>query len=205
MVFYACEADQKAVAAAEAAATAARVKAEKEAKQAAIEARNIATTAAEAEDDLTQIRVVPIEVTGDTSEVELEGMFFDEWGGWTEDSEPVQSLELKKEEFNRSTRNIIGRFNYKIDARAKIVYQVYLDGKLVEGYGTGLPYEKGEGSYETILFKYPNGAKNNKAGWHIVDISYALITGIAEKGLGLIDWGQLKSKKEVRFGIKLVE
>lgn len=156
------------------------------------------------EDDKTNIRVVPISVTNDSSSVLLEGMFFDQWAGWTEEDEPAEELTIEKDRLDRSSGYIIGRFSYAIDARAKIVWQASLDGKVIDGYGTGLPYGIGEGEHDTVLFKYPGSAKANKDGVHKVHVDYALITGIAESQLGLLEWGELKAKGSADFEITLL-
>jgi hypothetical protein len=159
------------------------------------------------EDDKTVIRVVPISVTNDDSTVLLEGMFFDDWAGWTEEDEPEQALTIEKDVLDRSSGYIIGRFSFDIAARAKIVFRASLDGKVIDDYGTGLPYGIGEGEYDTTLFNYndvPNTAKANKDGPHKVHVEYALITGITESQLGLLEWGELKSKGTADFVITLL-
>lgn len=157
-----------------------------------------------AEDDTTNIKVVPIEVTDDHSTVELEGLFFDTWAGYTEDDEPETEMTIEKDKLDRSTRYFIGRFFYDVAARAKIVYSVYLDGRKIDDYGTGLPYASGTGTMDPTLFRWPNSAKANKPGPHKVRVEYALITGIAESALGLLDWGTLKSKKTAEFTVTLL-
>lgn len=157
-----------------------------------------------AEDDTTKIRVVPISVTDDGSSVLLEGMFFDDWAGWTEEDEPEEALTIEKDVLDRSSGFIIGRFGYSIDARAKIVFRVSVDGNVLSDYGTGLPYGIGEGEYDTTLFKYPNSAKANKDGLHKVHVDYALITGIAESALGLLEWGEMTAKGTADFTITLL-
>ena len=157
-----------------------------------------------AEDDKTKIRVVPISVTNDDSTVLLEGMFFDDWAGWTEEDEPQEKLTIPKDVLDRSSGYIIGRFSYDIAARAKIVFRVTLDGKVLNAYGTGLPYGIGEGEHDTTLFKYPGSAKANKDGVHKLHVDYALITGIAESALGLLEWGELKAKGSADFEIELL-
>ena len=156
------------------------------------------------EDDKTNIRVVPISVTDDGSTVLLEGMFFDQWAGYTEEDEPAEELTIEKDRLDRSSGFIIGRFSYIIDARAKIVFRVSVDGKVLNDYGTGLPYGIGEGEYDTTLFKYPNSARANKDGLHKVHVEYALITGIAESALGLIEWGKMTAKGTADFTITLL-
>jgi hypothetical protein len=156
------------------------------------------------EDDKTNIHVVPISVTDDDSTVLLEGMFFDDWAGWTEEDEPQEKLTIEKDVLDRSSGYIIGRFAYDIAARAKIVFRVTLDGKVMNDYGTGLPYGIGEGDYDTTLFKYPGSAKANKDGVHKLHVDYALITGIAESALGLLEWGELKAKGSADFEIELL-
>lgn len=157
-----------------------------------------------AEDDKTKIRVVPISVTDDDSTVELEGMFFDQWAGYTEDDEPAQEMKIEKDRLDRSSGYFIGRFAYDIAARAKIVYTVTIDGKKVDDYGTNLPYASGTGTMDPTLFKYPNSARANKDGLHKVHVDYALITGIAESQLGLLEWGELKAKGSADFEITLL-
>jgi hypothetical protein len=160
-----------------------------------------------ADDDKTKIRVVPISVTDDDSTVLLEGMFFDDWSGWTEEDEPEQALTIEKDVLDRSSGYIIGRFSFDIAARAKIVFRASLDGKVIDDYGTGLPYGIGEGDYDTTLFNYndvPNTAKANKDGVHKVHVDYALITGIAESQLGLLEWGEMTAKGTADFTITLL-
>jgi hypothetical protein len=87
------------------------------------------------------------------------------------------------------------------------VFRVSLDGKVIDDYGTGLPYGIGEGDYDTTLFNYndvPNTAKANKDGVHKLHVDYALITGIAESALGLLEWGELKAKGSADFEIELL-
>jgi hypothetical protein len=148
--------------------------------------------------------MVSISVTDDDSIVMLEGMFFDDWAGWTEEDLPEEELTIEKDTLDRSTGYIIGRFSYDVAARAKIVFRVSLDGKVLDDYGTGLPYGIGEGTYDTTLFKYPNSARANKDGPHKVHVEYALITGIAESQLGLLEWGELKAKGTADFTITLL-
>ena len=182
-----------------------QLKAEAEAALRALEDAQIAEDKQKrAEDDLTNVNVVPIEVTDDDSTVDLEGMFFNQQGGFREEDEPKGVLEIRKDVLDRSSGYIIGRFQYEIAARAKIVYRVSVDGKMVDDYGTGLPYGSGIGYYDTVLFKYPNSARANKLGSHAVQVEYGLITGIAESALGLLDWGKVRAKGEANFIIKLL-
>ena len=129
--------------------------------------------------------------------------------GYTVDpykDEGAEELVIEKDVLDRSSGQIIGRFNYDTDARAKLVFTVSLDGKVLDEYGTGLPYNTGWGSYDTVLFRYPNGAKQNKDGVHKVHVEYALITGIAESQLGLLEWGKFteSSKGTADFTIRLL-
>jgi hypothetical protein len=156
------------------------------------------------DDDKTNIHVVPISVTNDQSTVELEGMFFNQQAGFTEEDQPKQAITIEKDVLDRSSGYIIGRFRYKLDARAKVLYRVSVDGKVIDDYGSGLPYGSGAGTMDPTLFKYPNSAKANKDGTHQVHVDYALITGITESQLGLVEWGKFTAKGSADFEITLL-
>ncbi len=155
------------------------------------------------ENDDTDIDVVPI-ILNDDPYLEIQGMFFNEQGGFTEEMEPATELTIEKDVLDRSSKFIIGRFGFIIQNRAKIVYEVSVDGKKVNGFGTNLPYMESSGLYETTLFEYPNSAKANKDGKHKVHVKAGLITGIVEKELGLITWGKVKAITEADFVINLL-
>jgi hypothetical protein len=156
-----------------------------------------------AENDTTDIRVAPISVPNDMSAVELTGMYFNKPEIRLED-EPAQELVIEKDILDRSSGMIIGRFEFKADARAKIVYKVYLDGKLIQEAGTNLPYESTTGTYDTVLMKYPNSARANTPGRHKIHVEYGMITGIAESQLGLLNWGGIKGATTADFLIRLL-
>lgn len=158
---------------------------------------------ADSTNDTTNITVVPIEVTGDTSQVSLSGIFFNQ-NEIREEDEPAQALSISKDTLDRSSGYIVGRFKYKVDTRAKIIWQVAIDGRQIDGYGTGTPYGSIEGIYDTTLFRYPGTARANKDGPHKVHVEYGLITGIAENALGLLDWGKVKSIGSSDFTITLL-
>jgi hypothetical protein len=156
-----------------------------------------------AENDTTDIRVAPISVPNDMSAVELTGMYFNKPEIRLED-EPAQELVIEKDTLDRSSGHIIGRFEFKADARAKIVAKVFLDGKMIQEFGTNLPYETTTGTYDTVLFKYPNSARANTPGRHKVHVEYGMITGIAESQLGLLNWGKVKGATTADFLIRLL-
>ena len=156
-----------------------------------------------AENDTTDIRVAPISVPNDMSAVELTGMYFNKPEIRLED-EPAQELVIEKDTLDRSSGHIIGRFEFKADARAKIVAKVFLDGKMIQEFGTNLPYESTTGIYDTVLFKYPNSARANIPGRHKVHVEYGMIVGIAESQLGLLNWGTIKGATTADFLIRLL-
>jgi hypothetical protein len=156
-----------------------------------------------AENDTTVISIAPISVPNDQSTVELTGLYFNKNEIRLED-EPAQELVIEKDILDRSSGMIIGRFEFKADARAKIVYKVYLDGKLIQEAGTNLPYESTTGTYDTVLMKYPNSARANTPGRHKVHVEYGMITGIAESQLGLLNWGKVKGATTADFLIRLL-
>ncbi|MFA5348511.1 MAG: hypothetical protein WC294_11115 [Methanoregula sp.] len=179
------------------------------AKNAAEAARIALEKARRAEDDNTDVNVAPIGVTNDTSTVILEGLFFNMQGGFREEDIPANNLTIKKDVLDRSSGFFEGRFQYDIDARAKVVFEVYMDGVPVDKdnnfkFGTGLPYNSGIGYMDPTLFKYPNTAKAGKAGAHKVHVYYGLITGIAESALGLLDWGKVHAQGDAVFTINLL-
>lgn len=181
---------------------------------AAIEAEKIAKLQAEidkiraeqqkrAEDDTTDIHMVPIEVTNDQSTVELTGLYFNKPEIRAED-EPAQELVIEKDVLDRSSGMILCRYEFRADARAKIVSKVFLDGKFVQESGTNLPYDATTGIYDTVLFKYPNSARANVPGRHKVHVEYGMITGIVESSLGLLDWGKVRGATTADFLIRLL-
>lgn len=190
--------------------TAEELAAEQKAAAAAVEAARIADEQRKrAEDDTTAISVKPIEVTGDQSEVTLEGMFLPVWASQTSEDVPVQETEIEKGKWDRTPQFLIGRFRYKTDARAKIVFKVSINGRDLDdeedSFGTGLPYASGQGYMEPTLLKWPSSARANKIGFsYPIRVEYAMITGIAESALGLLDWGSLKSKKVAEFHMKFL-
>ena len=156
-----------------------------------------------AENDTTDIQVAPISVPNDMSTVELTGLYFNRPEIRLED-EPAQELVIEKDILDRSSGMILGRFEFKADARAKIAAKVFLDGKLVQEFGTNLPYETTTGTYDTVLMKYPNSARANTPGRHKIHVEYGMITGIAESQLGLLNWGTIKGATTADFLIRLL-
>lgn len=154
------------------------------------------------EDDGTVINVVPIDVPGETR-IELTGLYFNKSEIRAED-EPAQELIIEKDVLDRSTGMIFGRFEYKVPARAKIVWMAYIDGKRIFEGGSNLPYGATEGYYDIPIFWYPNSAAANKDGKHKVHVEYGVITGITESQLGLLLWGKVKSATSADFLIRLL-
>ena len=156
-----------------------------------------------AENDTTVISIAPISIPNDQSTVELTGLYFNKPEIRLED-EPAQELVIEKDTLDRSSGMIIGRFEYKADARAKIVAKVFLDGKMIQEFGTNLPYESTTGIYDCVLLKYPNSARANIPGRHKVHIEYGMVVGIAESQLGLLNWGGIKGATTADFLIRLL-
>jgi len=156
-----------------------------------------------AEDDKTDIRMVPILLPNDQSTVELTGLYFNK-NEIREEDEPSQELVIEKDVLDRSSGMILGRFEFRADNRAKIVYKAYLDGKLIQEAGTNLPDETTTGYYDTVLFKYPNSARANRPGRHKVHVEYGMIVGIVESQIGLLDWGEIKGSTTADFQIRLL-
>jgi hypothetical protein len=154
-------------------------------------------------ENVTQ-NIVPISVPNDDSTVELEGLFFNMIDGFREEDEPEQAIEIEKDVLDRSSGYIVGRFRYKVAARAKIVFKVSFDGKVLGNFGSGVPYCSGEGTIDPTLFKYPNSAKANKPGVHKVKVEYGLITGISSSHVDLTTWGDVKAKGVADFTICLL-
>ena len=155
-----------------------------------------------AEQDTTDIDVVPI-ILNDDPYLEIQGMFFNE-KQIVKDDEPATELTIEKDVLDRSTGYIIGRFGFAIQNRAKIVFEVTVDGKKVDDFGTNLPYMENGGVYDCPLFKYPNSAKANKKGAHKVHVKAGLITGGVDSQLGLVTWGKVKAITEADFVINLL-
>lgn len=197
-----CKTPEQIAAEAVAAATAAAAAAAR-AAEAAEAAKIAAEQQKRAEDDTTSISMVPISIPNDQSTVKLTGLFFNRWEIREED-EPESGLTIPKDILDRSSGYIFGRFEYKVDARAKLVFRVTLDGKVIAEQGTGLPYGVFSGRYDTVLFRYPGTVRANKDGNHLLNVKYGLITGIAESALGLLEWGQVRTVNEADFTIKLL-
>lgn len=162
-------------------------------------------------DDTTQIRVAPVSVPGDQSDVRLVGLFFNQ-NQIREEDEPESGLTIEKDVLDRSTGEIFGRFRFdNLGARGKIIFRVFLDGKEIKIGGANLPYGKFKGYYDTNLFRYPNTANSNTDGIHRLKVVSGVITGGVDgntkgrnEGLGLLDFGQIRSVKEADFTIKLL-
>jgi len=172
------------------------------------QARYAAYMAALAENDDTDIDVVPI-ILNDEPYLEIQGMFFDEHQ-IPKDAEPSEVLVIEKDVLDRSSQFIIGRFGFAVQNRGKIVFEVFVDGKRVDGFGTNLPYVENGGVYDTTLFKYPNWVRANRDGIHKIHVKAGIITGIVEgntngknEGLGLVKWGEVKAIVEKDFIIEL--
>jgi len=180
-----------------------RLAAEAKAAAEAAEAARIAEEKRKREeDDKTDINVVPI-ILNDDPKLEVEGMFFNE-SEITKDEEPAIFLEIEKDVLDRSSGFIIGRFKFEIQNRAKIVFEVFVDGVKVDDYGTNLPYMEKSGVYDTTLFQWPNSKKANKDGMHSVQVKAGLIAGIVEKELGMITWGKVKAVTSEVFRVNLL-
>lgn len=134
--------------------------------------------------------------------IECLGMYFNEMS-IDEDEMPAQDITINKDVLDRSSGNIIGCFKFDIDNRSKLVFSVELDDRIVDNFGTNLPYQEHSGIYDTVLFHYPNSARANKAGMHRVHVEFGLIDGIVESKEGLINWGPVEAKGSVDFVIRL--
>ena len=177
-----------------------------------MQARNEVYMAALGENDTTDIDVEPI-ILNDDPYLEIQGMFFNE-SEITKDEEPAEKLVIEKDVLDRSSGFIVGRFGFAVQNRAKIVFEVKVDGKRVDGYGTNLPYMENGGVYDCPLFNYndiENTASANKDGDHKIHVKAGLITGIVEgntkgrnEGLGLVKWGKVKAIVEKDFVIELL-
>lgn len=136
-------------------------------------------------------------------EVDCLGMYFNETS-IDEDENPSIDLTIKKDELDRSSGNIVGRFQFEIENRTKLVFTVTLDGRKVDDFGTNLPYMEHSGIYDTVLFHYPNSARAMKPGIHRVHVECGLIDGIVESKEGLVDWKPAQAKSVADFIIRLL-
>jgi hypothetical protein len=134
--------------------------------------------------------------------VECLGMYFNETS-IDEDEEPSIDLTIKKDELDRSSGNIIGRFQFDIESRTKLVFTVTLDGRKVDDFGTNLPYFEKSGMYDTVLFHYPNSARANKPGMHRVHVECGLIDHIVESS-DKMKWFPAEAKSVADFVIRLL-
>lgn len=134
-------------------------------------------------------------------DIELLGMFFNEVS-IESDEEPQKKLVINKYNLDRSSKNIIGRFKYEINSRTKLIFNVSVDGVMVNEYGTNLPYETNAGNYDTVLFRYPNSAKANKDGLHKVHVEFGMIPNIVESSYKVV-WDDVVAPGEADFEIEL--
>jgi len=130
------------------------------------------------------------------------GMYFNETA-IESDKEPSQELTIKKSVLDRSSGNIIARFEYSTESRTKLVYQVFFDDKPLMYMGTNIPVETNSGFYDTILLHYPNSAKANKLGKHKIRVVCGLIPNIVLSKEGLVDWKPAQAISEANFVINL--
>jgi hypothetical protein len=130
------------------------------------------------------------------------GIYFNE-SSIESDKEPSTELTIEKYDLDRSSGFIIARFNYEVETRSKLVFSVTVDGIKVDDYGTNLPPLEGSGDYDTTLFKYPNSAKANKLGKHIIKVKAGLIDGLVEVS-SETKWKPAKAISEASFVITLV-
>jgi len=183
--------------------TAEELAAEQKAAADAAEAARIADEQRKrAEDDTTDLTMVPIITSGDVK-IECLGMFFNQ-SQITSEDEPAKEMTIEKDVLDRTPQFFIGRFKAEIKDRSKIVYEVFMDGRKIDGYGTNLPYIFTSGSYDTTLFRWPGSARANKPGQHIISGKVGLITGIVESQLGLLEWDKIKAVTEFRFAVNLL-
>lgn len=136
-------------------------------------------------------------------EIKCLGMYFNQ-SQITKEDEPSTELTIKKDILDHSSQELIGRFEFDIPSRSKIVFSVTVDGKKVDDYGTNLPYMESSGVYDTTLFKYPNSARANKLGKHKIHVKCGLITNIVESKEGLTVWKQAEAVSEADFIINLI-
>lgn len=136
--------------------------------------------------------------------VTCEGMYFNKRDGDYTNDDPETEMVIDKAVLDRSTGMFLGRFDFEIEQRTKLVFTVEFDGVKVDKYGTNLPYQETSGKYTTILFKYPNSAKANKKGDHKVRVKYGLISGIIESKEDLVNWKDAEAVGEATFVIKLI-
>ena len=137
-------------------------------------------------------------------DVKCVGLFFNE-SSIESDKEPSLELVISKDALDRSSGNIIARFEYNVESRSKLLFSVYLDGKQIDDYGTNFPFDSNGGFYDTVLFRYPNSAKANKLGTHKVRVICSIIPNIVESSEDLVDWKDATILSESNFLITLKE
>lgn len=135
--------------------------------------------------------------------IECEGIYFNEMS-IESDKEPSQELTIEKYDLDRSSGQIIARFNYEIDSRSKLVFKVELDGVKVDDYGTNLPVVDESGNYDTTLFKWFNSAKANKLGKHKIKVTCGLIPNLVTESTDIV-WKEVQAISEANFIVTLVK
>jgi len=133
--------------------------------------------------------------------ITCEGIYFNK-SSIASDDEPFTNLVIEKDVLDRSSGNIIARFDFEIESKSKLVFEVFFDGIKLDEYGTNLPYMETSGKYDTVLFRYPNSAKANRAGVHKIHVKCGLISGIVEAS-EITEWKEVEAISEADFYIKL--
>lgn len=114
------------------------------------------------------------------------GMFFNQ-NQVASDDEPSTDLVIKKDTMNRSSGEILGRFSYKFENKAKLVWEVTIDGIKLGTFNNTLPTLPLEGNIDTTLFRWPGTAKANKLGKHIVNVKTGMIDKFMENSKMIIE------------------
>lgn len=143
-------------------------------------------------------------MSDETQSVDILGLFFGQYNTAQGETDPSTDLVIKKDDFNRSTGNIVGRFAWTNTGgyTEAIVTQVTVDGVPVKTvFGGGNVTTQGQnGTIDTPLFIYPNTAKalatNVK---HVVKVTpgvrHGVLGGDHTFGIGFpsTDWFPIKT------------
>jgi hypothetical protein len=133
--------------------------------------------------------------------VECIGVYFNEMA-IESDKEPYTELSIDKYDLNRSSGQIIGRFAYEVESPSKLIFTVLVDGVKMDDFGTNLPSGENSGNYDTTLFRYPNSAKANKVGRHVVKVKCGLIDELVPVSENT-KWKAAQAISEAQFIINL--
>jgi hypothetical protein len=144
-----------------------------------------------------------------TQKVDILGLLFGVYNTAEGQEDPKTDLTIKKTDLNQSSGNFVGRFAWSNTGgyTETILAKVKIDGVEVPAFGGSRVTTQGQnGTVDTVVFRWPNTAKANKIGMHVVEVTpgvrHGVMGGDHTYGIGFpsSEWSPSK-----RFTVTLVE